>query len=152
MLRFEESSRVSMMNITCFSLRQDGYNATDYNSCWSHDKGMLSTFTGPLWGESISDWWIPLIKGQQWWTVIWSLLLAWTSCWTNSRHDDVVIRDALTSIRHNYNVQLIFHQCNTEIKIYWILFYGVTYLIELILVILQTFGWLRCQKVSNRFH
>ena len=35
--------------------------------------------TGPLWGESTSDRWVPLTKGQ----LCGTLMLAWTSCWTN---------------------------------------------------------------------
>ena len=39
--------------------------------------------TGHLCGESTSDWWIPLTKGQQSRSLI--FLLVWTSFWINSR-------------------------------------------------------------------
>ena len=35
--------------------------------------------TGPLWGDSTGDWWIPLTKGQWCRTLVFSLLLAWTN-------------------------------------------------------------------------
>ena len=41
--------------------------------------------TGPLRGESTGHRWIPLTKSQWCSTLIFPLMLAWTSCWTNSR-------------------------------------------------------------------
>ena len=40
--------------------------------------------TDPLLGESTSHQWFPLTKGQWWEALMFPLLLAWTSCWTNS--------------------------------------------------------------------
>ena len=39
--------------------------------------------TVPLWGESTYDWWISHTKGQMIQNLVFSLLLAWTNCWTN---------------------------------------------------------------------
>ena len=47
--------------------------------------GSAFRFTCPLWGESTGHRWIPLIKRPVMWTVNDSLLLAWKSCWTNTR-------------------------------------------------------------------
>ena len=58
-------------------------------SDWSND-GVITrgcfTHYWPLWEDSISYRWIPLIKGEscRWsFDMIFSLLLVWTSCWTN---------------------------------------------------------------------
>ena len=51
---------------------------------WWQDMEKLFTLmlhiTGPLWGESTSDWWIPLIKGQLCGALLILLLSAWASC------------------------------------------------------------------------
>ena len=44
--------------------------------------GSSSCITGPLYGETTCHRWIPLTKGQYCWPFMFSLLLAWSSCWT----------------------------------------------------------------------
>ena len=62
--------------------------------------GSIFHITGPLLGESTSDWWIKLTKDQWYAALMISLLLAWTSGLTNSwvtsdfRYDD----DHVTSL------------------------------------------------------
>ena len=36
----------------------------DDQELYHDDMENLSTFTGPLWGESTTYWWIPYAKGQ----------------------------------------------------------------------------------------
>ena len=40
--------------------------------------------TGPLWGELTGHRWVLLANGQYWGALTLSMLLAWTSCWTNN--------------------------------------------------------------------
>ena len=61
-----------------------GHAGWNIGVSWWHG---CTYITGHLWGESTSDWWIPLTKGQQFIAFIFSLLLAWTSCWTNNEVD-----------------------------------------------------------------
>ena len=46
--------------------------------------GSIFHITGPLWGESTSHWWFPNTKGQYHGALIFSLIYACTSGWTNS--------------------------------------------------------------------
>ena len=41
--------------------------------------------TGPLWGESTSHLWIPLMKVQWCGALMFSLICAWTNSWANNR-------------------------------------------------------------------
>ena len=60
-------------------------SAEGYYKQWMSWHGSTFIITGPLWGESTSYWWIPLTKGKLSGALIMSLLLVWTSCWTNSQ-------------------------------------------------------------------
>ena len=44
--------------------------------------GYAFYITGPLWGESTSDWWSPFPKGQYIQSFVFIVVCAWTSCWT----------------------------------------------------------------------
>ena len=41
--------------------------------------------TGPMWGESMGQWWISPQNSTWYDTLAFCLLITWTSCWTNSR-------------------------------------------------------------------
>ena len=63
--------------------------------------------TVSLWGAYIGHGMMPLTRGQWWWDFMFTLLLAWASCWTNNRfasnvrrHDiPVTIRDTRNDFR-----------------------------------------------------
>ena len=46
--------------------------------------GNTFCITGPLWGESISHWWIPHTKGPYYIALMDPLMSTWISCWISS--------------------------------------------------------------------
>ena len=52
---------------------------------WRHWIGSAFRITGHLWWESTDDRWIPLTKGQWCGALVFSLMSAWSNCWTNKR-------------------------------------------------------------------
>ena len=62
------------------------YVPAQHNTILLHDinKWNISRVTGPLWGESTGNWWIPH-KGQWHGALMFSLICAWTNGWANNR-------------------------------------------------------------------
>ena len=74
--------------------------------------------TGPLWGESTGDWWIPLRKASDIRSFHVSLICAWTNGWVNNRdagnlrhhcahYDGTVILRMFSILKIRYNVEVI---------------------------------------------
>ena len=61
--------------------------------------------SGPMWRESTCHRWISLTRGQLWGALMFPLLSAWTSCWTNCIVDsDLRCHDIhLTSLQYKYS-------------------------------------------------
>ena len=59
-----------------------GWLCPYYVCWWPGDHAFL--VSGPVWGKSTSHRWIPGTKGQ-WCGALMLLMLAWISCWTNTR-------------------------------------------------------------------
>ena len=71
----------AVVSATCTST---GGSGRTWGTWWRH--GNVCRITGPLWGESTGHQWIPLTKGPVMPNFDVSLI-AWSSCWTNSRVD-----------------------------------------------------------------
>ena len=71
--------------------------------------GNLFRFTGPLLGEAVGRWWIPLTKARDA-ELCFSLMCTWTNDWANSRnggdlrchsaHRDVILMRTSLSLSH----------------------------------------------------
>ena len=57
--------------------------------------------TGPLWGESIADRWIPLSNGQSYGALMFTLLLAWMM---KLLHNRWIAGDAMEVRCHGINL------------------------------------------------
>ena len=76
--------------------------------------GNLFRFTGPLLGEAVGRWWIPLTKARDA-ELCFSLMCTWTNGWANSRnggdlrchsaHRDVILMRTSLSLSHEKNDQ-----------------------------------------------
>ena len=70
-----------------------GKKMSQYQCVIQRDSSLMTTswhgnafcITGPLWGESTRDWWIPLSKDQWCRALMIPLMSAWTNCWINSQ-------------------------------------------------------------------
>ena len=82
-----------------------------FNRLFRTTRNKTSEFciTGPLWGESTSDWWIPLTKGQSYWKCF--NVMTTSNCWipliyiqcpvmrkTFSCHDIIIIHQVLAKV------------------------------------------------------
>ena len=70
--------------------------------------GHVFHITGPWYGESTGDWRNPLIKGQQYGALMFSVLIVWVNSWTN------IIWIATAPACHHYDALFFFHIVKTS--------------------------------------